>query len=315
MSFIFNVNKATVTGPTLIYQLKETLKLAGWSVRSSGDGTSYGSSSDIITSGSTGAGGLGNTTAWFRIRMPVANSVTREFTFQRNSSNTAWVIKYSYSAGFSGGSPSATVTPTASDEQTLSTLNLNTDNTYNWAAAADYDGDDGYAFYLATFGKPGASNGRACSGSILFDVMQDGTYAEEDIDPYIIVVTNNISGAFGQAQLNAGSAISKCWLRKGMSGERFDACSAGIVGGGTGILWPSLVGQNIYNLKEQIGPIIWARATSATPSPIGIKGISKIAKWNGVSRLSGDVFNLDGTRDRISFGDINLPWNGSYAKI
>lgn len=99
-----------------MYQLKELLKTAGWTVQSSSDGTTYNASGDQITSGGSGAGGMANTNAWFRIRSP-AGASNPEFTVQRGTGNTAWRVKFSQSNAFTGGSPGATQTPSATNER------------------------------------------------------------------------------------------------------------------------------------------------------------------------------------------------------
>jgi hypothetical protein len=102
----------TVANPRLgIFQLKQFLKTAGWTCPASGDGSTYFSSSDGITSGASGAGGLDNTNAWFRLTGPDG---VREVTFQRTTSS-AFRCKTA-NLPFTGGSPSATQTPSASGE-------------------------------------------------------------------------------------------------------------------------------------------------------------------------------------------------------
>ena len=115
----FVLNKTTpATGAVAMYELKELLKLAGWTVLSSSDGTTYNSGGDQITSGASGANGMANNNAWFRIRSP-AGAGAVSFTFQRGTTNLAWRIVRSRTAGFTTGSPSATVVPSASDGGTM----------------------------------------------------------------------------------------------------------------------------------------------------------------------------------------------------
>ncbi len=54
--------------------------------------------------------------------------------------------------------------------------------------------------------------------------------------------------------------------------------------------------------------------TSATANT-GIKGISSVMRWNGVSRSCGDTLTLVTTNDRIVYGDVNLPWDGSAPVV
>src|SRR3990172_4448991 len=127
MSFIFNHSTPT-TGAVAVYELKELLVDAGWTVKSSGDGIgAYSSSGDVITSGlDVVSGGLGNEYAWFRIKEPTGTGAhKREFTFQRGGgvydANGYWRIKYSHEDTFTGapiggGSSDTDTTPSATDE-------------------------------------------------------------------------------------------------------------------------------------------------------------------------------------------------------
>ena len=123
------------TGDDAIFELKQQGVVAGWVVTASGNGVGAygpygGPMSDVITTPAD----LGTPGAWFRLKMPGA---TREFLFIRLSATTSWNILYSV-AGFFGGSPSATVAPTAADQQTLinGTL-LAADGTYRWLLSFD----------------------------------------------------------------------------------------------------------------------------------------------------------------------------------
>jgi hypothetical protein len=131
-----NINQAPATGSEAIFKIKATLKLAGWTIPSSGDGLSYFSGSDGITHAGSGSGGQANTGAWWRAKMPTGG---REILIQRSSSNLNWWMQQSFSVGFTGGSPSATVAPTASDAKNVSGTSssgtpwFTTDNTYKIA--------------------------------------------------------------------------------------------------------------------------------------------------------------------------------------
>lgn len=113
-----NVNNTFSTGGAVNYALKEVMKLAGWVVKASSDGTTYNSTGDQITSGSSGAGGFNNNGAWVRLQDPGA---VREVVIQCNgvgttgSNNTR--ILYSAASKFTGGTPGAVRVPTATDQQ------------------------------------------------------------------------------------------------------------------------------------------------------------------------------------------------------
>ena len=152
-----------------MYTFKELLKTAGWTVPSSSDGTTYNSSGDQITSGASGAGGLANNSAWFRLRDPGG---VKEITIQRGTLNTYYRIKYSFLAKFSGGSPSATQTPSATDEFLMLgtgtdaapgyTATLGTDGTYRYNVATDNASP--YGFWAGALYVIRSIDGNGCDG-------------------------------------------------------------------------------------------------------------------------------------------------------
>lgn len=161
------------TGDDAIFALKQQAVTAGWSVPASGDGVAtYGAASDVITTSAA----LGTSGAWFRLKMPGA---TRELLFTRKATATAWTIKYSV-VGFVGGSPSPTVSPTATDSQTLidGTL-LGADGAYRWLVS--FDDAAPYELWAA-----GHTIGTLTpNGGIALLAMETGSYASADTDPYV----------------------------------------------------------------------------------------------------------------------------------
>lgn len=316
MSFLFDVNNAAMTGAQAIFNLKELLKSAGWVVKSSGDGGSIVSTTtDIINSGSSGANGLANTNAWFRIQMSTIDSVNREFIFQRGSSNLLWTIKYSYSVGFTGGSITATSAPTATDSQTL--LNASTlfpaDSGYRWNAAAG-GSSDGYAFWSGVFPIGG---GVPSGGAVCLFRLVDGSYPTEDIDPYVIYVDGSTTPFLTTSMDNA----IKAWMRKGMTYENFKLISTGKFIQATNAVFPNFAGVNPHNGNDDVMPMPMIGATTAggviPDYPTGYKGLIDTMMWNGTSRTTGDTLSIAsaGAKDRIVYRDVNLVWDGSTPTV
>lgn len=110
------VNLGTgITGPTVMFNLKECLKQAGWTHWASGDGsanfsTTPGNVNDVITSAGAGANGYDNNNAWWIGRDPGSNY---QVLIQRGTGNRSWRVFFTRSGvTFTGGTPSATVPPT-----------------------------------------------------------------------------------------------------------------------------------------------------------------------------------------------------------
>lgn len=293
-----------------MYRFKELLKTAGWVVKSSGDGlAAFSSTTDVITSGSSGAGGLNNTSAWFRIQSP-AGGGTREFTIQRNSSTQVWTIKYSFSAGFTGGSPSSTVLGTATDSQTLfnaATMFLG-DNLFRWNAAADNASPYGFFMFCHIVG--GHSLGGYPTGAFVMDPMAAGTFPSADNDP--VVFTTVGSSAFQTATTTTNFG----YLKKGIAGEGFvNIPWLRILNNGTNnVVFPTGAGVNAHSFKEQMFPVCYAR-DSGQSAPVGWKGASSLMKLCGQSVPTPTLISGAGTRDLVVVGDVVFPWNGSKILI
>jgi hypothetical protein len=109
-----NVTTGTTTAQCeIVYNLTVAALLAGWTIQSYGTGTSgsYSSSGTGFVLASMTANSTRN---WYRMRAPTG---TQELTFQiiDNAGRYRARIKASL-LGFSGGSPSANTTPSATDE-------------------------------------------------------------------------------------------------------------------------------------------------------------------------------------------------------
>lgn len=283
-----SVNNAVATGATAAFVLKEMLKQNGWTVPSSSDGTTFNSSGDQITTGNSGAGGMANNNAWWRVRDP---SGVREMLYQRGTGNTVCRWKWSHSARFTGGSPSATVTPSATDEilyrgggtdasPTFATV-WGTDGAYRLHcggdAAAPYDW-----WYYTTI-----SAGGATSFNGWYVNMTPGTYEALDAAPYVISLGS--SGAVTAPSSN-GAALGTGYHKKGLTGEAvvtfFSSVHLGFNGTGLVIIpaasATAAIGVNPYSGNDSGFPIFCGRA--AINASFGWKGVLKMStvKFPGI---------------------------------
>lgn len=326
MTFIFDVNNAAITGDQAIFKLKTLLKTAGWTVPSSSDGLTVFSSSDGIVGSGSGAGGIGNTNSWFRLKQPAAVGLyQREILVLRGAGSISWCIRYSL-VGFTGGSPTPTVPPTASDQQPgligldFPTSWMPTDNTYRWNAGADNASP--YGFWACCYDLTSPSH-FASGGGLVFDPMKTGSYPTEDQDPYVLVFDNPSSGTFNYQKLGS---IPVCYF--GLSsnppfGTNWGSCQAlrqSVAVSTTGFIFPQGLDVDPYSGKDPEGEIVWAFPTQSNNTGYfnsygGLKGISTILRWNGVQRNSGTTHSIaTGTsKERLVIADVNVPWNGTDA--
>lgn len=325
MAFQFDVNGSIPgTGAAMLFRMKALLKLVGWTVKASGDGlSSFSSSGDIITSGGTGAGGFANTAAWFRIQQPGANG--REFTFQEAGDATTYSCRIKYSGGpgtgFTGGSPSATQTPTASDEQII--FGGGTDASPTYAEFMDVPesnqrfnmiaGDSASNYVFLWWNQVAGGNIRC---GMMLDVLQTGTFPGADPDPAVVYINFGSTTIFNSDFTNFGSC--KSWFKKNLVGAGFVSVSGMTycTQSNGHIAFPSGLGQNHITGKDDFAPIVWARDTAET-APTGYKGVSSFLLWNSIQRTYGDTYNVNTTKDYLALSASNssvylaIPWNGT----
>lgn len=309
------------TGSYAIFNLKDAMKNASWTVTKSSDGTTVNSSGDQISAAGSGSGGMTNNYAWFVIRMPTANSVTRELCFQRGTNNTSWRIQYSYSGGFSG-SGTATAPPSApSDAQllygggtdaspTFGTI-FSTDNTYAFQACVPDTSP--YGFWVAAYSLVG----RAMTTCIVMDPTGGIT---QDDDPYVFNVcsgarslcTSNYNDANTVDMNQDGTANPlRTWLYKNMGTSEgwvnLALLTMSTFSSTTGIVvFPSGLPVNSYTANDDNCPAAYARPARLS-APQGFKGLSTFIQLPGAQRSTGET---QGGKSRIILGKVSLPWDG-----
>lgn len=340
MSYIFTntQNLAPANGSIAMYNLvfKGLITNAGWILEGAGDGVSNfnnsGSAGSIITGSGTGAHGFNNSGAWARLRTPTGS---RELLFQRGNATYNWWVQYSFSAGFTGGSPSATTAPTATDAYGIVGGNSNGVNTFNtndgsYRQQIACDSASPYGFYSITY----PTGGGDCNSIQMMDPM---SFDSSDNDPYVFMFSNgNINSnrifPFGNsvaincaatridtAPGNTSYGIPVGYLGKGQPGEGFVSLSVTWLecGPNISISIPGNVGTELNNFGDVEVPLIWARNstnynTTNYGSPTGYKGVSSILRWLATFRQTGMMLTVNTTGDRLVInGVMTLPWNGT----
>lgn len=332
MAHSFSTNQTPATGSIAMYLFLSTLVTAGWTKVKDSDGTTYSSSGAQITGGATGAHGLDNNNSWFVLKAPAVNAQQRSFCFQRGTSNLNWRVKYSYTAGFTGGSPAATQTPSATDEQILYGGGTDASPTFQAMFAADGSytfnvcaGDTtvGYSFYwMAWLSGNLNSNGRV----MLMDVLSSGSYSSSDVDPAFIH-RGTVTGAsailsgneIGHQGVINGWAYYKnggipTWLGTILMNVA-DTIVTGISIAGSG--GPGYGGStyglsaNSWDGNDDGFPTMYGR-TKSPGTANGFKGCGMMMRMMTVLRAAGDTLSLDGgTKNYIYVNGQALPWDGS----
>lgn len=341
MAYQFSYVTTTDGFAELLFNLKTLLKAAGWTVLSSGDGTTYFAASDGITTGAAGAGGMRNDKAWFRIRQPSGGSApyagTREFVFQYSPASfvNEGRAKYSYSAGFTGGAPSATQTPSAADEMFWFGGGTDAAPTYAFFDFNVFAGRKGYVavndaapwnWYVVAAREipPDAYQGAMCY--MMWDAVIQAPFNAtdpllSDREPYVWT----FMGA-GDNNILTGSSPHACWTY-------FDVAGSLILVPVATIGWkdytntsnpskpPSAVSVfNPYNGAVDVWPLSYSMqngnsitniATNWRTVDVTMKGYSVILDVEGGASEQRDRGTLNTTNDRINFGKCWWPWNGA----
>lgn len=273
-------NLSHSSGAETIFALKELLKTAGWTVLSSSDGTTYNASGDQITSSGSGAGGMDNTNAWFRIEDP---SSLREYVIQRSSLQYSWKWLYSASDGFTGGTPGATTIPTATDQQGLAKNSIGFQTLFptsgSWRAhiAAQNAAHNGvYAWWCAV-------NVSTAEEMFLCCEAIDSNTTSNDNDPCIHYGSDD-SPIYGTicASNTTNTDHFKTWMRYGEADEEWTGVTANYYYNVT--IHLPVPANNSYVVDPHDSlvktlPIHWLRHNS-TGEIVGYKGMGKYYHWN-----------------------------------
>ncbi len=324
MSYVFN-KSTPATGAEAMFNLKACLKAAGWTVPSSSDGLTYNAAGDQISTSGSGAGGMANNNAWFRVRDPAG---VAEFVIQRGGTNLVWRVKWSQTAKFTGGSPTATRTPSATDESYI--LPGGTDASPTFTAVFDADsspvvrwnvGADNaapYGWWAGSFPTGGGTPRAAL-------VYEPLTATEPtDASTHLFYFC---SAAGGGSVFGADGAVGS------MSTSAFSTSNNAIYGyapsATTGVFTtypaqvfavdgstrtiPNNMATNPISTKDEVFPIPFLRHAALT-SP-GWKGVSAQMKWTGTTRTTGDTLTVSTARDRIVYNCVSLPWDGTVPAV
>lgn len=314
MSFVYDLNGAVpATGAATIRRLKTALVAAGWTVKGSGStGTGYSGTGDIITTDAI----MAVTDAWFRIQDPAGH---REFIFQRGTTNLLWRVKYSANptgvTGFTGGSPSATQTPSASDEQTVYgggtdasptfTALLSADGGYKiWIACGD--STVGYGWYIFA-GLTGTGSPEAF---FYLDVMRVGTYPSGDVDPAVVYFSTPGTAVTTINQLGTYATGPQGWFAYGLGGSAFQRIiPAAMIDWGTfyGAI-PSNVQASPVSGNDVCTDVLYMRGNNQS-IPGGIKGCGTLFRMQGTPRAIGTPYHWAVNYDFAALNAFIVPTN------
>jgi len=329
---VFIANKLPDSQGAVLSLLVEMLVSAGWTYKASGDGQSgYSSTGKIFTNSGSGALGWDNFQAWARLADP---SNRREFVFYRNGTETVR-IKYSRLAKFTGGTPSATTMPTATDERYLagsastasaswlasSVTPYRTSVFFGMAqTSAPYGfwfaGGDAYRGWLRTAlivdpvkgvsADPDPYVNIFCGPGLSGMALSYRFWAPDLSNPSIADYSGNIPSTdfFPYATMDAAGNIYRPVAASSYYGGPLDTLSGALAVNYTGGTY------NPFDSGLDAFPLLYQRPHSpfqGTSVNTGIKGWSTLCHWTNGPRLCWDTAN---NRTLICVGSVWLPWDG-----
>lgn len=316
---------APATGDAAFRAIKDRwVSIGAFAHMNSGDGASaYASGgADVITADS-GANSFATSGAWWRGRQAGG---TREILLKRGASSTTWTVQLSVGGLFTGGSPSATAAPTATDAVTLwnNAQLLPTDGSYKLAICAD----SAAPYYT---GASWIVTGGTCRGGLHLCSLTAGSYpntgtaATSDEDPWVYVCDYHATTALMATRLgllssdfSAGSFSAGGWYKYNKSGSGFKAASfVGVHGrtaGDSYLAFTNLLGVNAISGEGLPGRALVALSGSAN-AYFGPKGdVADLRLCFDTSAQSPHGKHIRTTADGrywVRMGDLWVPWDST----
>jgi len=275
----------------------------GWTVPRSSDGVTVvtdGSGSNITAFGDLSQWIAATSISWFVLRSPDG---AQEFMWQRVSVQPGeWALERSIGALFIGGD--ITVAPTAVDSEFVH----QPQNTLAQSAVIHMGADDAapYGYWLFAHQPGNFATSRGGWAHIPVTATAAG-----DTDPYVhFMIDSNFGGEFKLADLwDENNTVFRTAIRAKMPGADTQTCPALAYQNSGGTMIPNKAPPD-DNGDDVSFPIVFGRSTDEPTA--GYKGITTFMQWNGFLRASGETF---ASRTRISWGDVNFPWDGSTPVV
>lgn len=318
MADAFILNQTPATYSATIFSMITFWTGAGWVGKASGDGSSgFSSTTNIFTGSGAGANKTGNASGWIRLQDPGG---IREFYIQWDNSGGIR-MKYSPVAKFTGGSPSATQVPTATDEQFICGAGTPASPLYkNSALPTGFStgtnrmqggarGTSPYGWWIAA----GQTGGTTTNFAITFDPV---TGDSADVDQRVWYTSNTT--AFAPASFSVVTVLTQnsntisAFMDTGLTlWEAVGPCRYNLnsvfmdVGGAAGV-------NPFSPSKIDLKPILYER-NSAQTGTNGQKGYSNNFRWVGTNKTN--FIDTADTKNWICLDGVWAFWDGTTTPV
>lgn len=304
-------------GTAAVYSLITALTANGYVIKRWSDATTLSADNVNLTSNpyggsGSGAGNLGNTSAWFRV---AASDGSREWLFQRGSADQTWTISRTNGA-FTGGSPTATTAGTSTAASALFS-SAQAFPTSQWRqfisveSAAPY----GFCVYGITLG------GGNVLQYLVDEPLASGTTDTSDTDPYIwwgYWDATGLAGATGGINARINANIFKRFTG---AGSNQTPSLPGYNTTANGTMAPaqssttSQMGLTPNTLREVILPIFACRP-GASSNTFGWIGTLNRLRWGTVGgRANGQTLGPVSGSYWIFMAGAWVPWDSTEPAL
>lgn len=285
----------------LFYEVKEFLKLNGWTVAGSSNGSAGGMDAvDRIVDETV----ISNTDRWIVLQSPHATPSDRiQILFGKSdSNNNNCLIAYCPEADYADNGTSIPTSATAITVQDASTF-ISVDGRLTMLVddAAPY----GWAFYVHPLLDV---TGSAVCGAALIP-LDVAIAVNNPGKPYVFYMSNGFNTFFSPTLLEtADSTASPRCVSQGNNTTSSFSSSACEVFNGAGQLLPNGADQDASG-NDISSPIVFQTAQY-------FFGTTQFMRWTGTLRNKLDTLSEGATlRARIVFGDVSFPWDGTTTPL
>lgn len=307
MAFVFDPNQTPLDGAEAVALLVANLVSAGWAIHAYGTGAGGARVGGGVGFGAALLRDLSG--AWVEL---VAAGVTDSIALQRSAAgagdNTTWTFTYA-KGGFAGDGGGDTIDSTvAGDLQTVYGPGalFPADDPLGACRLSCGADDASAAFYLLGWNRA-TGEGRVL---IFCDVLTDTHASDASALVFYACAGGTNPGTVGV--IGSPSVSPRCWHRYGLSGAVWagGAYETSVIWGG---LIPNGIGLDPFDGKDILS---FPRFYYLTVSGFHLKGSTSLIAWNGRALTTGYTLDLPGAGDdRVSFGDISLPWPAGVAAV
>lgn len=306
MTLQYDVNQTPTSGSSAIVQLVTVLSSANWTVHAYGDGSSRVGTGALPT-----ATQMSNSSSWIAMKAPSGNHT---ITFQRGTNNTLWWLAYTFGGLQTDGNGLIVDSPvTASDRKDF--FNNGSDTVPGVLFPADNVSGSFRFNVVASDTTP--YNWHANAWNITTGESRTLIYFEgltvhtNDPARYVVFAEYRTSSPWaGMRELmsHSTSTRGRTWHAKGLGAATWTKAVPLCYIAVDGVYpFPRQLSANPFDGNDDLAPPVYI--TTYSGGYYYFKGVGTLFMWSGISRATGDTFDIVGeTDDRVCIGDTAFPW-------